>query len=206
MPELRPANVQAAGRRRLWRDVAHAHQEEQRPCYCKFDTEVLSQITVPYRERVETRKQFHDRLDYNSWVWEKVVDVCRLMRRPKGFRFHHKITTDGVAASVLFSRPARKLDGKSKRRRLYQGEEEEAPSSLVGVDPGRRNLITAMDRKGRTSRYTSRQRTFESELTRYREVREREREEEEGHCREGSGGSLDIATGWWTQRPILSIC
>ena len=49
-------------------------------------------------------------------------------------------------------------------------DEEEPPSFPVGVDPGRRNLITAVDRDGRMLRYTSRQRTFESKLARHRDI------------------------------------
>ncbi len=45
----------------------------------------------------------------------------------------------------------------------------------MGVDPGRRNVITAVDQDGRTLRYTSRQRTFESGLARYRDVLKKEK-------------------------------
>ena len=87
------------------------------PCHCKFDTEAMSQIVLSNKERVEARKHLEDRLDYNTWVWDKVVDVSRLTKRLKGWRFHHEITTDGMAASVLFSRTDKRSDGKSKKRR-----------------------------------------------------------------------------------------
>ena len=71
-------------------------------------------------------------MNYNTWMWEKVIDVSRLYKKLKGFRFHHEITTNGVAASVLFSRTVKGSDGKSKKRRVYQGVyEDELPSFPV---------------------------------------------------------------------------
>ena len=50
------------------------------------------------------------------------------------------------------------------------------PRWKVGVDPGKKNVITCMDAKGRYLRYSSRQRMFESKLSRYRQVLEREKQ------------------------------
>ena len=87
------------------------------PCHAKFDTETMAQMFVPYKERVEARKSALDREDYNDWVWTKVVDWSQMVfRKMKGFKFHHEISTDGVAVSILFSRratgkPARPTSG-----------------------------------------------------------------------------------------------
>lgn len=140
------------------------------PCHCKFDTEALSQLFIPYKKRVEARKLLVDRADYNEWVWDKAVDIGRLKRRVKSFKFHHEISTDGVSASVLFSRPSGRDGSAAKKKRA-----ENIPVWSVGVDPGRKNIITALDQDGRKLRYTSSQRTFESKLTRYRVVIEREK-------------------------------
>lgn len=148
------------------------------PCHCKFDTESLSQILIPYKERVDARKLLVDRTLYNEWVWEKFLDIRAVSKKLKGYNFHHEITTDGISASILFSRPTR-FGRETKRRRgcKSEAEEENCPlSSQVGVDPGRRNIITAVDREGRKLRYTSSQRAFESKLLRYREVLEKEKE------------------------------
>ena len=63
---------------------------------------------MSYKERIEARKDLENKLDYNTWVWEKVIDVSRINKTLKGFRFHHEITTD---ASVLFSRTVNGSDG-----------------------------------------------------------------------------------------------
>ena len=73
----------------------------------------------------------------------------------KGFTFHHEISTDGVALSILLSR---KAAGKLTRPRVCVAKESEGPRSRsIGVDPGRKNLITATNGDGNTLIYTSRQ-------------------------------------------------
>ena len=64
----------------------------QHTVHCKFDTEALSQLFIPYKKRVEARKLLVDRADYNEWVWDKVMDIRGLKRRVKSFKFHHEIT------------------------------------------------------------------------------------------------------------------
>ena len=85
------------------------------PCHCKLDTETIAQLFVSYSERVQQRKAAEDRIVYNNWVWSKVLNLNRVNRkfRNAGFRFHHEITTDGVAVSVLYSR---ELDTCSQRK------------------------------------------------------------------------------------------
>ena len=53
--------------------------------------------------------------------------------------------------------------------------DDQYPGREVGVDPGKKNLVTMSDKNGVTLRYTCRQRMFEGKLLRYREVLEREK-------------------------------
>ena len=125
-----------------------------------MDTEAISQIFIPHKESVEAKKVIHERTEYNNWVWEKVLNVGSLKKRLAGFSFHHEISTDGIAVSVLYSRPARQVK-ESKEKRRKSAEEENVPcSSQIGVDPGRKNIITAVDQDGRKLQYTSKQRIF----------------------------------------------
>lgn len=40
--------------------------------------------------------------DYNDWVWQKAIDLShKMFHKMKGFAFHHEISTDRVAASIL---------------------------------------------------------------------------------------------------------
>ena len=92
-----------------------------------------------------------------------------LVKKLKNFKFHHEILMDGVAASILF---LRRGTGKSARSCIISGTAMEGPrSKAVGLDPRRKNLITAIDSDGNSLRYTSRQRFFE----RYGEVPELEK-------------------------------
>lgn len=162
------------------------------PCHCKLDTEALSQILIPSKERTEARRVIPERSKYNDWVWGKALDVSRLAKRLAGFKFHHEITTDGVAVSVLFSRPARMADGESRvKKRQRLAESQNMPNcSRVGVDPGRKNLVTLVDQDGRKLRYTSKQRMFESGLARYREIMDREKRKASIHLKEAALSKL----------------
>lgn len=50
-------------------------------------------MIIPSKESKEARK--NEEFEYNNWVWGKTVDIGSLEKRLKGFRFHHKISTDG---------------------------------------------------------------------------------------------------------------
>ena len=77
------------------------------PCHAKFDTGVVSRMFVPYSEMVKARKAALDREAYNDWVWAKVVDRSqKVSGRLRGYKFHHEISTDRVAVSIIFSRRA----------------------------------------------------------------------------------------------------
>ena len=46
----------------------------------------------------------------------------------------------------------------------------------MAVDPGKKSIVTMVNKNGVSLRYTTRQRNFESGLKRYREVLEKEKE------------------------------
>lgn len=74
----------------------------------KRDTETLAQIFIPYKNAVEpcTADGLTNRQDHNDWVWSQVLDRRVVDRKCRKYRFHHEITTDGVAVSLLYSREA----------------------------------------------------------------------------------------------------
>lgn len=63
------------------------------PCHIEIDTEVVSQAFI-------SKKAF------NKWVWSRVLKTESISRKLQNCRviFHHKMNTDGVAVSMLFSR------------------------------------------------------------------------------------------------------
>ena len=116
--------------------------------------------------------------------------ACNI-RHPENFAFH--LTTDGVCARVLMKRSGRGGAGENKRQRQFPTRgvwcidalKDEARKSrtnvhVIGVDPGKRELVVAVDmddlhvgkskreRKGTpTVRYTAAQRSFETRCVHY---------------------------------------
>ena len=77
------------------------------PCHSKFDTEAIGQLFVPNSQRKRERKEAgEDRKAYNEKVWTKILRLEKVNAKMKnaGFSFHHEITTDGVAVSLLYSK------------------------------------------------------------------------------------------------------
>ncbi len=156
------------------------------PCHCKVDTEGALEMFTPYSERVKLRKSFgkEDREAFNDAVWEEILDSKKVAKKSKSFKFHHKISTDGVCMSLLYSKPkpfsSRKTSssseevsvlGKRKDPLVYSGRH-------VGLDPGKKNVVTTTDENGISLKYSCRQKNFESGLLRYRHVLQREKSKE----------------------------
>lgn len=78
---------------------------------------------------MNARKLAADRESFNDWVWEKViVQSHKMFRNRKGWWFHHKIRTDGVAVSILFSREAAfKADKSIKRVKKTNLQQQKSP-------------------------------------------------------------------------------
>ena len=76
------------------------------PCHVKLDMECLGELLIPWKERTKQRKEASDREAYNNWVWNIILDRRKVNRKlsRSGFRFHHEISTDGVSASILYSK------------------------------------------------------------------------------------------------------
>ena len=128
---------------------------------------------MPYKEAVKARKSALDRETYNNWVWSFILDRKKVDRKSCKFRFHHEITTDGVVASLLFSREVEisKITGMESNTNSVDNIPAHTniyPGRPVGLDRGKRNIASMVDNQGLTVRYTTRQRNFESGLTRYR--------------------------------------
>ncbi len=152
------------------------------PCHCKMDTESLAQLILPRKECVKARNDFgkDGRKEYNDWVWNKVVRRKKIDSKFKTFSFHHEISTDGVSVSLLYSREV-KAEPRAKMGDVPEKTSIEAPDTSVhtrthvGVDPGKRNLVTMIDAEGTVLRYTCRQRMFESKHTRYQAIMKKEK-------------------------------
>ena len=147
------------------------------PCHLKFDTEAIAQIMLSNKEKVKMRSEAVDRETFNDAVWRLAIkkDLLEKKLERKAFRFHHEISTDGVSASSLFSKSScvRKTGTHGSTVR-HPGNSY--PSRNVGVDPRKKNILTAVDTNRLTLKYTSCQRSFESCLTRFHAVLRKEKE------------------------------
>ncbi len=78
--------------------------------------------------------------------WRRVDRKLR-----KDFRFHYKITMDGVSISLLYSRPMPPESTKMKMPGAEQvhcsgATDSVPPSKCIGQDPGKRNIATMTDK------------------------------------------------------------
>ncbi len=92
------------------------------------------------------------------------------------------MTTDGVAVSLLCSREM-EVKGKTNRGdhcKRPESSEERYPGRHIGVDPGKKNLVTMTDTFGITVRNTCRQRRFEEKRPRHLRVFEKEKAVSDG--------------------------
>ena len=151
------------------------------PSHIKLDTEAVAQCFLPYKAAMEARKSAPDREIYNDYVWNPLLDRKKVDGKTRKFKFHHEITTDGVAASLLFSRDVSSQQLSFCKHQSSIVHEETANcygGRCVGLDPGKRNIATLVDENGVSMRYTSKQRICESGLSRYKEVLLKERKAE----------------------------
>ncbi len=111
---------------------------------------------------MDWRKRFaEDRKAFNDDVWDRVLHISKVESKSKSFSFHHEIMTDGVSASLLYSRPIPTKSLEKSRRpesAVSLGNALHPPSRSVGLDPGKKNVFTMTEADGNTLRYTARQR------------------------------------------------
>ena len=110
-------------------------------------------------------------------VWNSILNLSKKTFRNKHYQFHYQIQTDGISCSLLFIRK----DLKDKKwgskvpvmeeQQFYNIEDlskeqldELSHRTIVGCDPGKRNLVYMMDDKGNKLQYTAPQRKRESKL------------------------------------------
>ena len=133
----------------------------------------MAQLFMTAKERTSLRKEFDDRKAFNKEVWKRVLNMDVVKRKlcNSGWTFHHEMTTDGVAVSLLYSRQVATTSSSYQRN--------SAPADAtngVGLDPGKHNILTMIDGKGHIIKYSAAQRNFESHLMKYEQLREKESE------------------------------
>lgn len=161
------------------------------PCHVKFDTESILQMFTPSKRRLEWRRSFgEDRKAFNDSVWGTILKCKKVESKSRNFSFHHELSTDGVAVSLLYSRVSARGDkecpcdtGRETSTPTSRDEDKKdkkdrnlPPGRTIGLDPGKKNILTMADSDGNSMRYTACQRNFEGKLVRYRKVLSEEKE------------------------------
>ena len=156
------------------------------PCHVKFDTESVLQMFTTNRRRMEWRRSFgEDRIAFNKSVWCTLLKCKKVDSKSRKFSFHHELSTDGVSVSLLYSRVSAREDKEHPYDLVRvtsspfpedENDGSRLPSRTVGLDPGKKNILTMVDRDGNSLRYTACQRNFESKLMRYRKVLSEEKD------------------------------
>ena len=167
------------------------HVESRKNKKETHETNVENEVPVG-KKRVRRSKEAL--VPEKELFFDRLVNLrsCQI-RNPENFAFH--LTTDGVCARVLMNRKAKpKNDNSSKKQRQFPTRgiwcidalKDEARKSrgagvhVIGIDPGKRELVVAVDmdethqgntkreRRGRSAvRYTQKQRAFEIKCGEY---------------------------------------
>ncbi len=111
---------------------------------------------LPYKQYVEARRSFgpEGQKEYNDWVWNHFIRRKSVDSKFKSF----EMSTDGISTSLLYSREVTKIGKHAKVTQRKDPDHSVLPRTHVGVDPGKKNLVTMTDLKGISLRYTCRQR------------------------------------------------
>ena len=154
-----------------------------KPKYIRIDTATIMELFIPpegisitNEEGTQIRKKTECKtmvtvLKYD--VWKEYFKLEMKCFKKKGYNFHGMIETDGVGASIIMSKP--------KNGKKNQTEEEDEfcyidkisitpqlqNKQVVGIDPGKSDIIYCIDNTRQTFRYTANQRRFETQSKKY---------------------------------------
>ena len=131
-----------------------------------------------WKKKIKENEKEKDKLKRRGW--HLLLDMEKVKRLKPNWDFHY-LETDGIGASILFSRKCRSVAGNSSKK-LKTNESSKAPVAaryVVGVDPGRANVVscsvydTATKRVVRKHRMTAKQYYQESWMTERKRASER---------------------------------
>jgi hypothetical protein len=154
------------------------------PKHVRFDKGSLSQVLEALRNERLGRKR--KRGDGGDFMFATVLDA-RAAKVKQGWCIEDGFTTDGVTARIQHAvdkgRDADRMLTRMPKRGLFAIDELKRVSRLehwqvVGVDPGKRELVVAMDVEAPMSkpvRYTQAQRRRETRSAQFNAEAERER-------------------------------
>jgi hypothetical protein len=129
---------------------------------------------------------------YQKHAWQEILKLenKRIFKR-KGYIFYNQIQTDGFSASLLFIRedlyyktygqklPDDQDESTMDIQKLQDLTKEECLAlqnlKLIGIDPGKKDLVTMVDQKGNFYSYSNYRRRFETYARRSQEILQQEK-------------------------------
>ena len=138
------------------------------PKYVTIDTNAMFNF---FKKKGETQKKLKEK-PYVNELWSRLFKTDKRVMKKKNYDFS-TIQTDGIAVSICFIN----IDVKKKRKITINDEENGAlyidelnksdlkiceTRKLIGVDPGKHNLVYMVDENRNKLRYTASQRKVES--------------------------------------------
>ena len=146
------------------------------PKYITIDS--MSLITI-----MGSKKIINDDFPFmknKQTIWQSFFNLKHKAFKRKDYVFHHMIKTDGVGASILFHRSdqneAKTKEPKSTFTEFYVDQLDMVnfkDFKIVGIDPGKDDLIHCTDGKNNFFRYTANQRRLETKKKKYAKINEK---------------------------------
>lgn len=136
------------------------------PSYITLDTNAILSL---FKKKGES-KMSKNISKNKKYIWSKIFKINKKVMKMKGYEFK-TIQTDGISVSICFQK-----SGKKYRENKNDNDEEEIyinnlsdkdlkeckNKKLVGIDPGKQNLVYMVDKNKNKLRYTVCQRRIES--------------------------------------------
>ena len=159
------------------------------PCHIRLDTACLIDLLVTSGKSYLLRNIE----DIREKLWSDFFFTKKRIFYQNGYDFNYMIETDGLAVSLLFKKSGLKKGPKFELHEKDHGyfylkelSDEQlstlSTKKIVGVDPGKFNLVYMVDEQGNKLRYTAHQRRFESKSGRNHKIflKEKKKYQESG--------------------------
>jgi hypothetical protein len=143
-------------------------RNEIKPHYITLDVNsILSIFNNEFKGQKDLNQKTKDKKNY---IWSKIFYTDNKVMKKKGFSFD-TLLTDGIGVSLIFKKNGigkYQLNNNIIDNNIYidelNNEDKEIIKNkkIIAIDPGKKNLIYAMDGNKNKIRYTANQRKIES--------------------------------------------
>ena len=154
-------------------------RSDVKPKYITLDTTSIIQLLLEPRikykvDELEPVTKSNMLVTKHKRIWFHFFNEANKCFHKKNYNFHYMIKTDGTGVSVLFDKPNTKVKSKNNYFNQEQAQQKEfcylqeikltpnlQKKNIVGIDPGKSDIIYCADQHNNYFRYTANQRRFE---------------------------------------------